>query len=104
MFIKFDELELLEFFESEPVAIGEYEAGDWIYSYQEGNFEIVMLISTYEMFVKVSISYNNIIIYSQKHDNVLQIGKSDSAHLRVLTDKENTIIIKKAPQIGVIVE
>ena len=84
--------------------IGEYEAGDYIYSYQQNNFKIVLLISTYEMYIEISITYNNNIIYSQKHDNVLEIRKTDSGILRVLLGKEKTIIIKKEPQIGVIVE
>ena len=93
-----------DFFESEPAVIGEYEAGDYIYSYQQNNFKIVLLISTYEMYIEISITYNNNIIYSQKHDNVLEIRKTDSGILRVLLGKEKTIIIKKEPQIGVIVE
>ena len=104
MFIKYNELQLLDFFESEPAVIGEYEAGDYIYSYQQNNFKIVLLISTYEMYIEISITYNNNIIYSQKHDNVLEIRKTDSGILRVLLGKEKTIIIKKEPQIGVIVE
>lgn len=104
MFIKYNELQLFDFFESEPAVIGEYEAGDYIYSYQQNNFKIVLLISTYEMYIEISITYNNNIIYSQKHDNVLEIRKTDSGILRVLLDKEKTIIIKKEPQIGVIVE
>lgn len=56
------------------------------------------------MYVKISITYKDNIIYSQKHDNVLVIRKSSSDNLRLLLDKENTIIIKKEPQIGVIVE
>lgn len=104
MFIKYDELDLFEFFESDPTVIGEYEAGDCIYSYQQNNFEVILLISTYGMYIEISITYNNNIIYSQKHDNVLEIRKTDSDNLRVLLDRENTIIIKKEPQIGVIVE
>ena len=104
MFIKYNELQLFDFFESEPAVIGEYEAGDYIYSYQQNNFKIVLLISTYEIYIKISITYNNNIIYSQKHDNVLEIRKTDSGILRVLLGKEKTIIIKKEPQIGVIVE
>ena len=104
MFIKYDELEIFEFFESDPAIIGEYEAGNLIYSYQQNNFKIVLLISTYEMYIVISITYNDNIIYSQKHDNVLEIRKTDSNNLRVLLNKENTIIIKKEPQIGVIVE
>lgn len=104
MFIKYNELQLFDFFESEPAVIGEYEVGDYIYSYQQNNFKIVLLISTYEMYIEISITYNNNIIYSQKHDNVLEIRKTDSGILRVLLGKEKTIIIKKEPQIGVIVE
>lgn len=104
MFIEFDELDLFEFFEGEPTIIGEYEAGNWLYSYSQNGFEIVLLVSTYEMYVKISITYKDNIIYSQKHDNVLVIRKSSSDNLRLLLDKENTIIIKKEPQIGVIVE
>ena len=104
MFIKYNELQLFDFFDSEPAVIGEYEAGDYIYSYQQNNFKIVLLISTYEMYIEISITYNNNIIYSQKHDNVLEIRKTDSGILRVLLGKEKTIIIKKEPQIGVIVE
>ncbi len=104
MFIKFNELDLFEFFEGEPTIIGEYEEGNWMYSYGQNDFEIVLLISTYEMYVEISITYNDNVIYSQKHNNVLEIRKSDSDNLRLLLDKENTIIIKRKPQIGVIVE
>lgn len=104
MFIKFDESELLEFFEREPAIIGEYEEGNWLYSYGQNDFEIVLLISTYEMYIEVSITYNDNIIYSQKHDKVLEIRKMDADNLKVLADKENTILIKKEPQIGVIIE
>ena len=104
MFIKYDELELFEFFESEPVIIGEYEAGDWIYSYQQNNFKIVLLISTYEMYIEVSVNYNDNVIYSQKHNNIFEIKKVDSNSLKAITGEEKIIIIKKEPQIGVIVE
>lgn len=104
MFIKFDELELFEFFEGEPTIIGEYEEGNWMYSYGQNDFKIVLLVSTYEMYVEISITYNDNIVYSQKHNNILEIRKSDSDNLRLLLDKENTIVIKRKPQIGVIVE
>lgn len=104
MFIKFDELDLFEFFEREPTIIGEYEEGNWLYCYGQNDFEIVLLISAYEMYVEISITYKDNIIYSQRHNSVVEIKKSDSDNLRLLLDKENTIIIKKEPQIGVIVE
>lgn len=104
MFIVYDELELFEFFENNPVTIGEYEAGNLIYTYQKNNFKIIFLISTYEMYVETSIVYHDSIIYSQKHSSVSEIKKIDAHNLKVLVNKERTIIIKKQPQIGVIVE
>ena len=104
MFIKFDELDLFEFFENEPTIIGEYEEGNWMYFYVQNDFEIVLLISTYEMYVEISITYNDNIIYRQKYKNVREIKKIDSDNLRLLLDEESTVIIKKEPQVGVIVE
>ena len=75
-----------------------------MYSYGQNDFKIVLLVSTYEMYVEISITYNDNIVYSQKHNNILEIRKSDSDNLRLLLDKENTIVIKRKPQIGVIVE
>ncbi len=104
MFIKYDEFELFEFFEKNPVIIGEYQGGDWLYSFGQNGFEVTLLISTYEMYINISITYNDNVIYSQKHNDVLEIRKTNSNILRVLLNKEKTIIIKKEPQIGVIVE
>lgn len=104
MFIKYDELELFEFFENEPGIIGEYEGGELIYSYKYNNFNIIVSISTYEMNIRTSISYNDNIIYSQKHSGILEIKKVDSNTLKVITDRQNLIVIMKEPQIGIIVE
>ena len=104
MFIKFDEVDMYDFFEGEPTIIGEYEEGNWMYSYGDNNFEIVVLISTYEMYVDISITYNENIIYRQKHNNVIEIRKSDSNNLNILLGEEKTINIKRQPQIGVIVQ
>lgn len=104
MFIKYDELELFDFFESEPAVIGEDEAGDYIYTCQQNDFKIILLISTYEMYIKISIMYNDKTVYSQKYNNILEIKKTDFDDLRISLDKEKVIIIKKEPQIGVIVE
>ena len=35
MFIKYDEIELMEFFESEPIFIGDEEAGECMYRSEE---------------------------------------------------------------------
>ena len=104
MYIKYDDVELLEFFECEPVTIGEYEAGNWMYTYQNNNFKFVVFISIYEMYIEVSILFQDKLVYCQKHSNVSKIEKVDADNMRVSVGKEKDIILKKAPQIGVIVE
>lgn len=103
MFIKYEEDELFDFFEDNPTIIGDYEAGDWLYSYEREAFKIVLLLSTYENYVKITICYNEYTIYSQKHDHISEIRKIDSNTMKILK-KEEQIIIKKDPQIGVMIE
>lgn len=104
MFIEFEELDLFEFFENNPISIGEYEGGNWIYSYDQNDFGIVLYVSIYEMYVEISITYKEYTIYSQTHDNIIEIKKDNFNNLRIMSNKEKVIIIKKDPQIGVIVE
>ena len=42
MFIKYDEIELMEFFESEPIFIGDEEAGECMYVRRQGDFKIIL--------------------------------------------------------------
>lgn len=104
MCIKFEELDLFEFFEKKPISVGEYEGGNWIYSYEQNDFGVILYISIYERYVEISITYKEFTIYSQKHSNIIEIKKDDFDNLRIISDTEKAIIIKKDPQIGVIVE
>lgn len=103
MFIKYGELELFEFFESEPVVIGEEDAGDWIYTYQKDDFKIILLLSTYEMYIKISVCYCENIVYTERFNQVIEIKKLDANTLKIIKD-EKSILVKKESQIGVIVE
>lgn len=96
-------LELFEFFESEPVVIGEEDAGEWIYTYKKDDFKIILLLSTYEMYIKISSCYCENIVYTEKFNQVIEIKRSDANTLRVIKD-EKSILVKKESQIGVIVE
>ena len=100
MFIKYDEIELMEFFESEPIFIGDEEAGECMYVRRQGDFKIILVISTYEMYIKVSVSYKENVIYSEKHSSISGIDKNT---LKVSSDNHDIVIIN-APQIGVFVE
>ena len=42
MFIKYDEIELMEFFESEPIFIGDEEAGECMYVRRQGEFQYLI--------------------------------------------------------------
>lgn len=103
MIIKYDELELLEFFESEPCFIFDEVPSDCMYTYCHNDFEIVFLMSAYEMYIDVSISYKGNTVCSEKYDSVSEIRKVDSNTLNIITDNHDIIILKK-PQIGIFVD
>ena len=55
MYIKYDESELIEFFECEPIPVGDDDGGDLIFTYSDNEFKLILFISTYEMYVNISI-------------------------------------------------
>ncbi|SDF57356.1 hypothetical protein [Sporomusa acidovorans] len=58
MYIKYDEYELLELFENEPILVCGEEAGVFMYSnVDKCNVKIVMLFSVYENTCKVSLCH-----------------------------------------------
>ena len=57
----------MEFFGSEPIFISDEEARECMYVRRQGDFKIILVISTYEMYIKVSVSYKENVIYSEKH-------------------------------------
>ena len=96
MYIKYDESELFEFFECEPVPVGDDDAGDLIFTYSDNEFKLILFLSTYEMYVNISIS--------QKYSNVLEINQIERQNIKIVLKDGNTLILKKNPQIGVIAE
>ena len=77
MFIKYDEIELMQFFESEPIFIGDEEAEECMYVRRQGDFKIILVISTYDMYIKVSVSYKENVIYSENHSSISGIERID---------------------------
>lgn len=102
MFIDYDEYDLLELFESEPVSItGNIEDGKLIYSYKDNqNFEVILTLDVYKQTSTVSITYNDAIVFTGDFKNVTSIKKSDKAMLINVDDKE-TIRVKFHQQVGV---
>ena len=104
MYIKYDESELFEFFECEPVPVVDDDAGDLIFTYSDNEFKLILFLSTYEMYVNISITYKDNIVYSQKYSNVLEINQIERQNIKIVLKDGNTLILKKNPQIGVIAE
>lgn len=103
MFIKYNEADLLSFFEKEPIAIGDYDAGELLYTFSDSFLKVVMLISTYEQFIKVSIVHCEKEICDIRLDNVVSIEYSDNV-LRIYTENEHKYVLKKNPIIGIVQE
>ena len=85
----------LNIFESEPVVIGEEDAGDWIYTYQKDDFKIVLLLSTYEMYIKISICYCENIVYTEMFKQIVEINKLDVNTLKIIKNEKSIIVKKK---------
>ena len=45
MYIKYDESELFEFFECEPVPVGDDDAGDLIFTYSDNEFKLILFFA-----------------------------------------------------------
>lgn len=104
MYIKYDESELFEFFECEPATVGDEDGGDLIYTYSDNKFKLILFLSTYEMYVNISITYKDNIVYSQKYSDVLEINQIEQQIIKIVLKDGNPLILKKSPQIGVIAE
>lgn len=103
MFIKYKESDLMEFFGDEPILIGDIEAEESMYIEKQGDFKIILLLSAYEKCVQISITYQEKIVYSEEYQDILEIKKIDHNTLKVISEKQDIIIVNK-PQIGVYVE
>src|SRR5699024_6136283 len=102
MFIKYDEYDLLELFESEPVSItGNMEDGQLIYSYKDNqNFKVILTLDVYKQTSKVGISYKDSVVFSDDFNNVTSIKKSGKTII-INVDEKETIQIKLHQQVGV---
>jgi hypothetical protein len=104
MYIKFDEYELLSFFESDPIVIGDYEEGNWLYSIIKNDFKMTMLVVTYEEYIELSVYYKDNIVYKQRYNNISEIAETEFHCLRIVTSENKQIVLKKETQLGVIAE
>ncbi len=104
MFIKFDDLELLEFFGNNPILVGDADEGNFIYSLRDDcELSMVVTIDTYAKKIDISVCYSGNTIFSGQFDNVTEIKKSEDV-LLVETEQKKRLVLKKTPCVGVFIE
>ena len=104
MFIKFDDVDMLEFFENEPISIGEEGEAKFIYSIKGSHqFSMTMMVDTYAKKIDISVRYSDSTIFAGEFDNVLAIRKSEDVLLVEMENKKR-LVLKKYSCLGVVIE
>jgi hypothetical protein len=102
MFIKYNEYDLLELFQSEPISIsGNTDDGELIYTYKDSqNFEVALTIDVYQQLINLSISFHDFTVFTGGFKNVTRLKKTEEAML-IEIDKEDKVRVKFRKQVGV---
>lgn len=104
MFIKFNDLDILDFFENEPIFIGEEGETGYIYSIKDSHLlSMTLTVDTYARKIDISVSYNNNTIFAGNFDNILEIRKNEDV-LLVELESSKHLVLKKYPCLGVVME
>ncbi|MFL0582287.1 hypothetical protein ACH0B6_06915 [Solibacillus silvestris] len=102
MFIKYDEYDLLELFQSEPVSIsGNIDDGELIYTYKDDqNFKVILTLDVYQQTSSLSITFNDSIVFTGDLNNVTSIKKDDKVMV-INVGEEEKLKVKFFKQVGV---
>lgn len=102
MFIKYDEYDLLELFQSEPVSIsGNIDDGELIYTYKDDqNFKVILTLDVYQQTSSLTITFNDSIIFSGDLNNVSSI-KKDGKVMVINVGGDEKLKVKFYKQVGV---
>ena len=104
MYIKFDDLDMLDFFENEPICIGEEGEAKFIYSIKDSyQFSMTLTVDTYAKTINISVRYSNNTIFAGEFDNVLEIRKSEDV-LFVEMESKKRLVLKKYSCLGIVLE
>lgn len=102
MFINYDKYELLELFQQEPTSItGNMEDGELIYTYRDTKyFKLILTFDVYKQTCSVSITCDDLIVFSGGFTNVTCLKKSDD-NLALYVNNKEKVKIKFSKQVGV---
>ena len=102
MFIKYDEYDLLELFQSEPVSVsGNIDDGKLIYTYKDDqNFKVILTLDVYQQTSSLTITFNDSIVFSGELNNVSSI-KKDGKVMVINVGGDEKLKVKFYKQVGV---
>ena len=101
MYIKYDEYEMLELFNNEPVSIGSVEEGELIYTYRDNkDFSVTLYMNVYAQLAELTLSYKENIVFNSKIKDVISVEKVGET-LIIDSGDEKRIRLKFSPQVGV---
>ena len=102
MSIKYDEYDLLELFQSEPVSIsGNIDDGKLIYTYKDDqNFKVILTLDVYQQTSSLSITFNDSIVFTGDLNNVTSIKKDDKVMV-INVGEDEKLKVKFYKQVGV---
>ena len=102
MFIKYDEYDLLELFQSEPVSIsGNIDDGELIYTYKDDqNFKVILTLDVYQQTSSLTITFNDSIVFTGDLNNVSSI-KKDGKVMVINVGGDEKLKVKFYKQVGV---
>ncbi|WP_195382481.1 hypothetical protein [Bacillus licheniformis] len=102
MFIKYNEYDLLELFESEPVSIADDpEASELIYTFKDNqNFKLILTLDVYQLTCSLDITYKDFLVFTGVFQNITSIKKVED-FMVISIGEEKRIKVKFTKQIGV---
>ncbi len=104
MFIKFDDLDMSDFFENDPISIGEEGEAKFIYSIKDSHqLSMTLTVDTYAKKIEISVRYSDNIIFAGEFDKVLEIRKNEDVLLVEMENKKR-LVLKKFSCLGVVME
>ncbi|MGG1221010.1 hypothetical protein ABE236_26640 [Priestia endophytica] len=102
MFIQYDEYELLELFQGEPVSVGDdVRAGILMYVYEDNNnFKLMFTLDVYRKVCTISITYKDYSVFDGEFLNITEIHKRER-DLTIRIKGMEKVKIKFFKQLGV---
>lgn len=104
MYVKYDELDLLELFESEPTSIFDKEAGVFMYTKEdEKGFMLILHLSVYEQTCEASLSFRDYInpIFEFNDRDVESIRRDGDKLIISIKEVPNKMIIHFKPNFSI---